>query len=117
MDVQLAPVPAYQVNWRTEMRQDPATMSEADKMRKLQAAVDAAMTHKDVVSATANVGLSSEWKYFASSEGSYIEQEIFSTSPSFSVTAKRGDITRSRNLEIPGGTGGWEVVEEDRMLS
>jgi len=117
IDVQLAPVPAYQVNWRTEMKVDPASLSEADKMRKLQAAVDAAMKHKDVVSATASVGFSSEWKYLATSEGSYIEQEIFTTSPNFSVTAKRGDVTRSRNLAIPGGTGGWELVEEDRMVA
>ena len=117
LDVQLAAVPAYQVTWRTEMKQDPASMSEADKMRKLQAAVDAAMKHKDVVSATATVGFGSEWKYLATSEGSYIEQEIFTTSPNFSVTAKRGDATRSRNLAIPGGTGGWELVEEDRMVS
>jgi predicted Zn-dependent protease len=36
-----------------------------------------------------NVGISHsyEWRYFASSVGSYIEQEIFNTSPSFSVTA------------------------------
>jgi TldD protein len=117
VSVQLAPTPAYQLYWSTEMQQDPTKMSDTDKRRTLQAAVDAAIKHKDVVSATANVGFSSEWKYFASSEGSYIEQEIFSTSPSFTVTAKRGDVTRSRNLEIPGGTGGWEVVEEKRMLS
>ena len=31
------------------------------------------------------------------------------------ATAKRGDITRSRGVPIAGGTGGWELVEEDRM--
>jgi TldD protein len=117
VNVQLAPTPAYQLYWSTEMQQDPRSMSDADKRRTLQAAVDAAIKHKNVVSATANVGFSSEWKYFASSEGSYIEQEMFSISPSFSVTGKRGDVTRSRNLEIPGGTGGWELVEEKRPAS
>ena len=39
------------------------------------------------------------------------------TSPSFSVTAKRGDITRSRNHAIPGGMGGWELVEVDGMMA
>ena len=117
MNVQLAPVPAYQVYWTTTMTKDPAKMSDTDKQRSLQAAVDAALKHKHVVSATATVGLSSEWKYLATSEGSYIEQEILSVSPSFTVTAKRGDVTNSRSLAIPGGTGGWELVEEDRMLS
>jgi TldD protein len=116
-DIQLADTPAYQVYWRTSMVKDPLTMSDADKQRTLQAVVDEAIKHKDVVSATASVSLNAEWKYFASSEGSYIEQEIFSTMPNFTVTAKRGDVTRSRSLEIPGGTGGWELVEEDRMKS
>ena len=114
-DVRLAPTPAYQVYWKTQLDIDPAKMSPTDKQGALQAVVDAAIKHKDVVSASANVGFSTEWKYFASSEGSYIEQEILSTSPSFSVNAKRGDVTRSRNLAIPGGTGGWELVEIDRM--
>ncbi len=117
VNVQLAPTPAYQLYWSTEMQQDPTKMSDTDKRRSLQAAVDAAAKHKDVVAATANVSFNSEWKYFASSEGSYIEQELFSTMPSFNVTAKRGEVTRTRNLEIPGGTGGWELVEEKRMMS
>jgi TldD protein len=116
-DVQLAPVPAYQVYWATTLAQDPRTMSDADKQRNLHRAVDAAISDKDVISASANVGLSSEWKYFASSEGSYIEQETLMTSPNFTVTAKRGDVTASRSLELPGGMGGWELVEEDRMMA
>jgi TldD protein len=117
VDVRLAPVPAYQVYWTTPLVTDPMAMSQTDKQRALQAAVDQAIKHKDVVSASASVGFSTEWKYFASSEGSYIEQEIFTTSPNFTVTARRGDVTRSRSLGIPGGTGGWELVEEPRMLS
>ncbi len=116
-DVVLAPVPAYQVYWSTQLLQDPTSMSQADKERALHTAVDAALTHKDVVSASANVTFGSEWKYFASSEGSYIEQETFTTMPSFSVTAKRGDATRTRALQLPGGTGGWELVEEARMIA
>jgi TldD protein len=115
-DLILAPVPAYQVNWSTSVVKDPRTMSDTTKHAALQAVVDAAIKHKDVVSATASANFSGEWKYFASTEGSYIEQELFSTMPSFSVTAKRGDVTRSRNLALPGGTGGWELVEEERML-
>ena len=56
-------------------------MSDADKQRGAQAIVDAAIKHKDVVSVTANVSFSTEWSYFASTEGSYIEQELFTTTP------------------------------------
>ena len=116
-DLILAPVPAYQVNWATEMTRDPRTMSQSDKESALRAVVDAAVKHKDVVNATASANFSGEWKYFASSEGSYIEQELFSTQPNFSVTAKRGDQTRTRNYAMPGGMGGWELVEIDGMMS
>ena len=114
-DVRLAPVPSYQVYWRTEMSMDPVTMSRTDQESSLQSVVDAAITHKDVVGATASANFNTEWKYFASSEGSYIEQELFNTSANFNVSAKRGDVTASRSLGIPGGMGGWELVEADRM--
>src|SRR5688500_17793120 len=89
VDVRLAPVPPYQVYWRTEMRMDPTTMSATDQQSALQAIVDAAITHKDVIAANASASFNTEWKYFASSEGSYIEQDLFGTSANFTVTAKR----------------------------
>jgi TldD protein len=57
-----------------------------------------------------------EWRYFASSEGSYIEQEIYTTSPSFNVTAKVGDVTKTRNYNGVAGTAGWEIAEECDFL-
>ncbi len=116
-DLILAPVPAYQVNWSTEMQKDPRTMSQNDKENALQAIVQAAVKNKDVISSTASANFSGEWKYFASTEGSYIEQELFQTNPTFSVTAKRGDITRTRQYAMPGGMGGWELVEIDGMTA
>jgi TldD protein len=114
-DVRLAPVQAYQTHWRTEMKFDPTTLSQTDKLSALQRVVDQAITRKDVVSANASANFNTEWKYLATSEGSYIEQDLISTSANFTVTARRGDVTASRSLGIPGGMGGWELVEVDRM--
>jgi TldD protein len=116
-DVRLAPVPAYQTHWRTEMAIDPTTMSQTDKQSALQSVVDLAITRKDVVFANASASFNTEWKYLATSEGSYIEQDLISTSANFSVTARRGDVNASRSLGIPGGMGGWELVEAGRMRS
>ena len=44
---------------------------------------------KEVTSVNASIQLEHEWKYFASSEGSYIEQETWTTTPQFSVTARK----------------------------
>ena len=48
-------------------------------------------------------------------EGSYIEQELFTTTPTMSVTAKVGDVTKTRNYPGVPGTGGWEFAENTRL--
>ncbi len=114
-DVRLAPVPAYQTYWRTEMAMDPTTMSQTDKESALQSVVDLAIKNSGVVFANASASFNTEWKYLATSEGSYIEQDLISTSGNFSVTSRRGETTATRSLGIPGGMGGWELVEAGRM--
>src|SRR5690606_19799787 len=114
-DVRLAPVPAYQTYWRTEMAIDPTTMSQTDKESALQSVVDQAIKNTGVVFANASASFNTEWKYLATSEGSYIEQDLINTSGNFSVTSQRGETTATRSLGIPGGMGGWELVEAGRM--
>ncbi|MGH7462057.1 MAG: TldD/PmbA family protein, partial [Longimicrobiales bacterium] len=116
VDLKLAPVPKYIENYVTPMTKNPTTVSQTDKQAWAQAIVDKAKGVKGVtgVSVTANHGY--EWRYFASSEGSYIEQEIYTTSPSMNVTAKVGDVTRTRNYGGVAGTGGWELAEESDLL-
>jgi TldD protein len=109
-DVVLAPVQPYQVYWATPVAKDPRQVSQTDRQAFVQAIVDAAAKNKDVVTATASVNTVSEWKYFASSEGSYIEQEIMTTTPSYNVSARKNDVTRSRAHQGPPGTGGWEIA-------
>jgi TldD protein len=116
VDVKLAPVPAYTEYWSSPIRKDPASVSTEDKQAFVQNVVDAAVKVKGVSSVTANVGVNNEWKYFASSEGSYIEQETFEITPSFNVSAKVGDVVKTRNFVGVSKTGGWEVAEESEML-
>lgn len=116
VDVRLAPVPAYQDYWVTPMKKDPASISQEEKQALVQKVVDLAVKNKEVVAVNASVQLDAEWKYFASTEGSYIEQEIFTTSPSFSVTARKDGETRSRTYNGVPGTGGWEIAEAAQMI-
>jgi TldD protein len=116
MDVRLAPVPAYQEYWATPMEKDPATISQETKQALVQQVVDLAVKNKEVLTVNASVQLEAEWKYFASSEGSYIEQEIFTTTPSFTVTARKDGETRSRTYVGEPGTGGWEIAEAAKMI-
>ena len=115
-DVRLAPVPAYIEYWATTMAKDPRQVSQDEKQALVQKVVDTVVKTKEVTNVTASVQLEHEWKYLASSEGSYIEQEIFTTSPNFTVTARVGEQTRSRTFSGIAQTGGWEVAEAARLL-
>src|SRR5213076_1305049 len=86
----------------------PISVSPTDKTAWAQAIVDKAkgVTGVTAVNVSANHGY--EWRYFASSEGSYIEQELYTTTPTMSVTAKVGDVTRTRNYPGVAAMGGWE---------
>jgi len=116
VDVKLAPVPAYTEYWSSPLRKDPGSVSTEDKQAFVQNVVDAAVKIKGVSSVTANLGINNEWKYFASSEGSYIEQETFEITPSFNVSAKVGDVVKTRSFVGVPKTGGWEVAEESEIL-
>src|SRR5262249_23672535 len=111
-DVQLCPVPAYQVNWNTPIVKDPRKMSQTDKQAYAQAIVDKVMANKEVASCQVNMQITGEWKYFASSEGSYIEQELMTTMPSLSVTATKNGVTKTRSYPGIPGMGGWEIIEK-----
>ena len=115
-DIKLAPVAGYQEYWSSPLRRDPATVSTEDKQAFVQKVVDTAAKVKGVSSVTCSVGINNEWKYFASSEGSYIEQETYEITPQFNVSAKVGDVTKTRSFVGVPKTGGWEVAEESEML-
>jgi TldD protein len=116
VDVKLAPVPAYTEYWASPMQKDPTTVSTETKQAYVQKVVDLAAANKNVSNVTATVGITNEWRYFASSEGSYIEQETFEITPSFNVSAKIGDVTKTRSFVGVPKTGGWEVAEESEMV-
>jgi TldD protein len=115
-DVKLAPVAAYVEYWSSPMRKDPTTVSQDEKQAFVQKVVDAAVKNTDVSNVTASVGVTNEWKYFASTDGSYIEQETFEITPQFNVSAKVGDVTKTRSFVGVPRTGGWEAAEEAEML-
>jgi TldD protein len=115
-DVRLAPVPAYVDYWTTPIERDPDTISRDDKHALVQKVVDVASKMKDVTNVNASVQIEREWKYFASTDGSYIEQELRSANPSFTVTAHKDGETRSRTYVGEMMTGGWEVVEKAQMV-
>ncbi|CAG0975561.1 hypothetical protein GPROT1_01899, partial [Gammaproteobacteria bacterium] len=115
-DVRLAPVPAYVENFITPMTKHPLSVSQADKQAWAQAVVDKASKVAGVTAVNVSAQCSYEWRYFASSEGSFIEQELFTTTPNMNITARVGDVTRTRNYPGVQGTAGWEIIDECDFL-
>ena len=115
-EVKLAPVEAYQDYWAVPVKQKPEDVSLDDKIAFLMKINEAALKVPGVIRVQSNMAFDYEWKYLATSEGSYIEQEIWRTSPGFTVTARKDGKAKSRTFSVAPKSAGYEVVLEAKML-
>lgn len=111
--VELVPVPAYVDEWKTPIKKNAFDVSIDDKVNFLFKVNEKA---KSLGADFCNsyIWAVNEWKYFASSEGSYIKQDIHRINSEFNVTVinKSTGKFESRNaLTAPIGKG-YEYVEE-----
>ncbi|MBQ4912958.1 TldD/PmbA family protein [Maribacter sp. MMG018] len=106
--VKLAPVPAYgEVSWKTPIKKDFKEVPVSEKVDLLLSANAAAMENgaNFVNSALFMVN---EQKYFASTDGSYIDQDVHRIWPTFSVTAVdrgAGKFKTRQAMSAPMGMG------------
>ena len=115
-EVKLAPVEAYQDYWAVPVKQKPEDVSLDDKIGFLMKINEAALKVPGVIRVQSNMAFDYEWKYLATSEGSYIEQEIWRTSPGFTVTALKNGKSKSRTFSVAPKSAGYEVVLDAKML-
>ena len=97
-EVKLAPIEAYIDYWAVPVKVNPDDVSLDDKIAFLMKINEAALKQPDVMRVQSQIAFDFEWKYLATSEGSYIEQEIWRTFPSFSVTARKGNEVKQRTF-------------------
>jgi TldD protein len=111
--VQLAPVDVHRAVWKSPIRKDPFEVPIAEKVETLLTINAEAMTVDAVSFCSSAMDFTMEHKFFASTEGSYIEQMIYRCNPWFSVTSVSPDGGfHSRNsLTAPQGLG-YEYVED-----
>ncbi len=113
-DVRLAPVPAYETFWETPVEKSPWDVPLEDKIDLLVRTTDAIQKNKAVLFATATVNFNHEWKYLATSEGSFIEQVFYYTTCSSAATARHERQVKTREYSPGSWTRGWEfVVQSD----
>ncbi len=110
--VQLAAEPGHgEVSWRTPIQKNAFEISIAEKADLLTAVGDAALKAGASYIFT-GLFLVNEQKYFASTDGSYIDQDIHRTWPNFQVTVTdqaSGKFEQRSELSAPVGMG-WEYM-------
>ena len=119
--VELGP-PAVSVgSYRTPVRIDPFKVSLEDKIGLLLRASQAMQQVKGISVAEAGLEIRRENKTFASTEGSFVEQEVVETGCGLEATAVgQGEVQRRSYPSSVGrhmGTEGWEFVERYDLVS
>lgn len=106
--VTLAPVEKVVTTWRNACERDPFDAPLDDKIQFLMKLNERALSVKGVRFVNSFLYLVNEQKYFASTDGSRIEQNIVRTWPRFTVTAvdqTKGDFQTRDSLGAPLGIG------------
>ncbi len=106
--VKLAPVESYgEVSWKTPLKKDFKDIPVSEKVDLLLSANAAAMENGASFVNSA-LFMVNEQKYFASTEGSYIDQDVHRIWPTFGVTAidrAQGKFKSRQAMSAPMGMG------------
>jgi TldD protein len=116
--VRLAPVKAYQDQWNTPVKKNPFDMPIQPKLDLLLQIHEVALKVPGASFVTAFMQFVNEQKFFASSDGSVIQQSLIRSYPFFQITAvdrTAGKFYNRASLTAPMGTG-YEYVESYPLL-
>ena len=109
--------PAYKDTYRTDVAIDPFSVPIAQKLDLLRAVSAEALAVKGVFSVNAFILQRSEDRFFASSDGSVIQQLIFQVGPEFTAQAvEAGRKVKSRTYRPNAVCAGYEAVERAKLV-
>ena len=119
--VELVPVKAYTDTWKTPIKKDPWDVSLSTKVDLLLKINEEAGKAKGPgpLFVDSSMFFRKESKYFASTDGSYLDQLIVASWPNFTVTSvdeKGGKFEQRSCLAAPTGKG-YEYIEEYPLLA
>src|SRR5215207_8152468 len=108
------PVPKVVTSWKSAFEKDPFEVSVDDKIQFLLSLNESAMKTQGVNFVNSSMGFVNEQKFYASTDGSRIEQYIIRANPGFTVTAvnrSTNDFQTRSALGGPQGMG-YEYMEK-----
>jgi TldD protein len=112
---EIGPPQSASGSYRTPLVRDPFAVSLDDKIALLLGVNESMLAVPNIISAESNVYCQREDKVFASTEGAYIEQELYETGCGIEATAvDEGEVQNRSYPNSVGrhqGTEGWEFIE------
>jgi len=118
--VELAPGQAYVDRWRTPLKKNPFDVPVQEQVDLLLSVNAAALAVEGTKFCTSSMHFQNEHKYFASSEGSYIDQNIVRSFPDINVTAvdaDSGKFESRESVEVPARSAGYEFIESCDLVA
>ncbi len=112
--ITLVPAPKVVANWKNAFEKDPFQVAIDDKIQFLLKLNERAMKTSGVGFINSSMGFVNEQKFYASTDGSRIEQYIIRANPNFNVTAVNratGDFQSRSSFGGPQGMG-YEYMEK-----
>lgn len=112
--VTMVPAAPVVANWKSAFEKDPFDVKIDDKIEFLLKLNERALKTDGVSFVNSNMGWVNEQKFYASTDGSRIEQYIIRGNPGFNVTAvnrTNGDFQTRTSLGGPQGLG-YEYMEQ-----
>lgn len=112
--VTMAPASKVVANWKSAFEKDPFDVAIDDKIQFLLKLNEQAMKTEGVSFVNSSMGFVNEQKFYASTDGSRIEQYLIRANPSFNVTAvnrSTGDFQSRSDFGGPQGMG-YEYMEK-----
>lgn len=112
--ITVVPAPRVEAHWKGAFEKDPFGTRLEDKIQFLMRVNESALKVKGVNFVNSGLFFVNEQKFYASTDGSLIDQYIVRSSPFFSVTAvdsARGDFQQRGSLAGPKSIG-YEYVEK-----
>jgi len=109
--VELAPEPAYEDHWQSPIQKNPFKIPMEKKIDLILKVNGEMLKVNGIKVATAFLNFNEMWKYFASTDGSFIEQDLFFTYPNFTAVAVGPDDSQTRSIQVPPEQKGYELIE------
>jgi TldD protein len=109
--VELVPEPAYQDHWQSPIQKNPFKIPMEKKIDLILKINEEMLKVDGIKVATAFLNFNEMWKYFASTDGSFIEQDLIFAYPSMTAVAVGAGDSQTRSIQVPPEQKGYELIE------